>query len=57
MLWTIYQGLKKSQWLTFLLAFTFISIIATLHKGQFAPLILIGLTRFLLIVDKINDQI
>jgi hypothetical protein len=56
MLWSIYNGPKKKQWLAWILCFTFTPAIASLQKGQFAPLILFGLTVFLLIDDQINDH-
>jgi hypothetical protein len=55
-LWSIYDGPKKSQWLAWLLAFTFTPAIATLQKGQFTPLVLIGLTGFLLVADQESAQ-
>ena len=53
MLWSIYRGPKKTQWLAWLIAFTFTPSIATLQKGQFTPLILIGLVGFLAVADQI----
>jgi hypothetical protein len=55
-LWSIYQGPKHSQWLAWLLAFTFTPTVSTLQKGQFTPLILLGFTGFLLVDDKLNRQ-
>jgi hypothetical protein len=55
-LWSIYRGSNRSQWLAWLLAFTFTPTISTLQKGQFTPLILLGLAGFLLVVDQLSRQ-
>jgi hypothetical protein len=55
-LWSIYHGPKKLQWIAWILSFTFTPVIATLQKGQFTPLILIGVTGFLLVSDQITEQ-
>jgi hypothetical protein len=55
-LWRIYAGPKQARWLAWALAFTFTPAIAALQKGQFTPLVLLGLVGFLRLVDQIPGQ-
>lgn len=45
--WQALEGRPSRRWLAFLLTFTFAPTIVSLQKGQFGPLILLGLALFL----------
>ncbi len=51
-LWQIYRGSPNRRWLAWLLVFTFSPTISTLHKGQFTPLVLLGMVGFLLTIEQ-----
>ena len=51
-LWIYYGGSTKTRWIALILAFTFTPTIAVLQKGQFTPLILLGVVCYLQLVDR-----
>ena len=50
--WLIYHGNPKLRWVAWLLVFTFSPVIVSLQKGQFTPLVLLGMVGFLLTVEQ-----
>jgi hypothetical protein len=55
-LWRLYSGNRKQQWLAILVVFLFAPTISVLEKGQLTPLLLLGIVGFLyyIVVDR-ND--
>jgi hypothetical protein len=47
LLWRIYSGKPKQQWLPILMVFIFAPTISVLEKGQITPIVIIGITGFL----------
>jgi hypothetical protein len=47
LLWRLYSGNPKLQWLPILMVFIFAPTISVLEKGQITPIVLIGITGFL----------
>ena len=55
-LWQLYNGHKKGQWLAWMTGLLFSPTIYVLYFGQISPLILLGITGFLFFITRKSEK-